>query len=66
MTALSRPRLRSLMYLLVEELAGVHTDITVGPLYPDAGKRMHLMGSLCLSLGDTKWGHQLSFPLTAE
>lgn len=54
MTALSRPRLRSLMYLLVEELAGVHTDITVGPLYPDAGKRMHLMGSLCLSLGDTK------------
>lgn len=49
------------MYLLVEELAGV-TERTVAPFHPDAARGMPLMGSLCLSVGGVKWGHQL-FPI---
>ena len=49
------------MYLLVEELAGVHTERTVAPFHPDTARGMPLMGSLCLSVGGAKWGHQL-FP----
>ena len=54
------------MYLLVKILAGVYSDITVAPFYPDTGKGMHLIESLCLWMGagaqnkGTSWvSHQL-------
>lgn len=54
------------MYLLVEMLAGVYSDITGAPLYPDMGKGAHLIESLCLSMGGGGVQNEgTGFPLVA-
>lgn len=65
MTVLRRLRLSAYEHVLVEELAGVHPDMAVVPLCPDAGRGMPLMGSLHLFTG-AQVRAQLSLLLTAE
>lgn len=49
------------MYLPVEGLARVPTDMTVAPFYPDTARGMPIRAYLYLSVRGTKSGHRL-FP----